>query len=317
MKVLVTGGAGFIGSALTRELLERGHAVEVVDCLTYAGRVDNLPAEVPLHACDITVRSVLGNVFERVRPDAVAHLAADSHVQRSFGDFQRFIHVNAGGTETVLDACVQHGVRSVLHVSTDEVFGNTALGAYAYEEDRPAPRNPYAASKAAAEMVVRAYRGYRALPVKIARLANCYGPRQHVEKLIPCAIARIVSGMPVEIHGDGLQRRDWLYVEDAARGLADVIERGPACANFHLPAWQEASVAVVVGHVIRALGRGDIVRVPDRPGGNDLRYGMAGQRAFDLGWRPTTHLRDGIEQTVAWYLEHQDRLALELVEACA
>ena len=298
-----------------RELEALGHAVVVYDALSYAGNESNLEGtRIQLRKADICDRDRVKVALDEFGIEAVVHMAADSHVQRSFGDFQRFIRTNVAGTETVLDACAAMGVRNVVHISTDEVFGYVTHGNWAYEDAPLRPRNPYSASKAAAEMVVRAYREYRGIQAKLVRLSNCYGPRQHIEKLVPRAIARISSGLPVELHGDGMQIRDWLHVEDAARGIAEVLLEGDPGGTYNLPGGQERSVAVVVGTIVREMGLGNVVMAPDRPGGNDRRYGMARSEAR-LTWRPLTKFLDGIRETVEWYRAHPERLNVELEAA--
>jgi dTDP-glucose 4,6-dehydratase len=321
LRVIVTGGAGFIGSTLVRTLVERGHTCAVIDALTYAGRVDNVNDggvnRALIYQNDVNERAAVRAVIEHFQPDAIAHLAADSHVQSSFRDFTRFLRTNVEGTESILESALLSGISNVLHVSTDEVFGDVAPGEWAFEDAPLRPRNPYAASKAAAEMVVRAYQGYRGLPVKMARLSNCYGPRQHVEKLIPRVVARISAGLPVELHGGGRQVRQWLHVEDAARALAVIIERGEGGQTYNVPSTDERSVAKVASEICDHMKRGEVIDAPDRPGGNDQRYGMSERNITPLGWTPVMPFSASLRSTVDYFVEHSDRIALDAIAEAA
>lgn len=301
-KVIVTGGAGFIGSQLVRELERREYQVVVLDCLTYAGSPKNLEGtHADLQQVDIRDVDAVSRLVRSVAPHSIYHLAADSHVQRSFGDQRRFLEVNAIGTENVIAAALNHIVRHFLHVSTDEVFGDVLEGRVD-ENGSIQPRNPYSASKAAAEAVVSAYRNWRGYPITMVRLSNCYGPRQHVEKLIPRTISRLALGQEATIHGDGLQKRDWLYVVDATRGIVDAVEKGRPGQTYNLPGPSECTVLGVV-ELLRAHIGGTARHTDDRPGAADRRYGMSGDKALrELKWFPETRFPDGLQATVEWYI---------------
>lgn len=308
---LVTGGCGFIGSQVVRELESRGWRVAVLDCLTYAGNPKNLEGTgAKLFTADVRDPHEVRRVLRESSPQAVFHLAADSHVQRSFSDGRRFLETNAIGTENILDAACAQLIRRVLHVSTDEVFGDVLVG-NADEDSAIRPRNPYAASKAAAEGIVWSYRNWKNFPITMVRLSNCYGPRQHAEKLVPATIARLVAGLGAIIHGDGKQVRDWLHVNDAAHGIVDALEHGAPGSTFNLPGGCELSVRDIVALITRQVAPSLYPFFSsDRPGAADRRYGMIGPRAVrQLQWYPRVDLDKGLRATVEWYLSNRERVA--------
>ena len=331
MRILLTGGAGFIGSALVRELLARGHEVLVLDKLTYAGVEASLteisahPAYQFLHA-DILDGAVLADVFGRFRPDAVAHLAAETHVDRSIDGPAVFIRTNVVGTQVLLDEALAYwrgldgAARDAfrfLHVSTDEVFGS--LGAEGrFSETTPYdPRSPYSASKAGSDHLVRAWGHTFGLPVLISNCSNNYGPRQFPEKLIPTLILKALAGEPLPIYGDGSNVRDWLHVEDHARALRLMLEEAPSGRTYCVGGDAERTNLQVAHAVSAALDdlsprrdglsyRAQIAFVDDRPG-HDRRYAIdASLIARELSWRPRTDFEAGVRQTAAWYLAHPD-----------
>jgi len=328
---LLTGGAGFIGSALVRELLARGDEVLVVDKLTYAGVEASLD-EVALHPgfrflkADICDASAMAGAFHDFQPDRVAHLAAETHVDRSIDGPAVFIQTNVVGTQVLLDQALAYwrgltgaardGFR-FLHVSTDEVFGS--LGAEGrFDETTPYdPRSPYSASKAASDHLVRAWGQTFGLPVLISNCSNNYGPRQFPEKLIPTLILRALSGESLPIYGDGLNVRDWLFVEDHARALALMLQVAEPGRTYCVGGNAERTNLQIAERVCEALDhlqpRSDgfsyqtqIVFVEDRPG-HDRRYAIdAGRIAQDHAWRPRIDFDTGLRHTVIWYLEHSD-----------
>lgn len=305
--ILVTGGAGFIGSQVVRELEARSYSVVVVDALTYAGNPSNLSGtNARMVVADIRDRDEMRRIMRETQPYGVLHLAADSHVQRSYADQRRFLEVNAIGTDNMLAAASDLLIRRFVHISTDEVFGDVVEG-FMDEEGAIKPRNPYSASKAAAEAVVFSYRNWKGFPVSMVRLSNCYGPRQHVEKLIPATISRLFVKQPAIVHGDGQQVRQWLHVTDASRGIVDVMEKGEPGETFNLPGSAEFSVLTTVQLLGAIIGDTAEWRfVHDRPGKADRRYGMSGIKARNLlGWRPQVDLQAGLQSTVAWYLGNQ------------
>ncbi|RLB58104.1 MAG: dTDP-glucose 4,6-dehydratase [Deltaproteobacteria bacterium] len=332
--VLVTGGAGFIGSNYVRHLLETepGAKVVVIDKLTYAGNLANLrdlpsgqAGRLSFHKVDVADAPAVAEVFSRFQPRSVVHFAAESHVDRSIHEPQVFLKTNVVGTQVLLDACreswkVSDGWQEgtvFLQVSTDEVYGT--LGPEGrFTEDTPlAPRSPYSASKAAADMLVMAYHNTYGLPVAVTRCSNNYGPYQFPEKLIPLMIRNALNHEPLPVYGDGRQVRDWLHVEDHCRALELVRRRarpgsvyniggGTEMENIELVKLLVAKLREVVADT--AVDEGLIRHVTDRPG-HDRRYAIDASRIGDeLGWRPQVAFADGLERTIRWYIEHTDWL---------
>jgi len=327
--VLVTGGAGFIGSSLVRRLVADGLGrVVTVDALTYAGHLENLTeaADAPNHRfveLDITDGEGLRALFDEERPDAVLHLAAESHVDRSIDDPAAFVRTNVLGTQTLLEAARRHHARldedaradfRYLQVSTDEVYG--ALGPEGrFTEASPyRPRSPYAASKAGADHLARATFETYGLPVLVTNCSNNYGPYQFPEKLIPLTILKALAGEPVPVYGDGSNVRDWLHVDDHVSGLLAALERGRPGETYLIGGDGERSNLEVVRAVLGALNEaapGDrdyqelVTFVPDRPG-HDFRYAVDASRSRrELGWKPSRSFEDGIRETVRWYVAHR------------
>lgn len=304
MQVLVTGGAGFIGSQVVRELVDRGARVVVLDLLTYAGR--------RRHLAGLPHRLVVGDVADAavVRAamdgcEGVLHLAAESHVSRSLGDPTPFFRTNVDGTRVVLEVALELGIEKVVHMSTDEVFG-------ASRDERPAgpdapfrPGNPYAASKVAAEAVVMAWRHSFGSRATLVRCTNNYGPRQHPEKAIPCWTLAALEGGPIPVHGAGTARRDWLHVSDCARGLVDVLEQWAPAATRHF-AGGDVRVNRRVAEQVGALCGGHrLVFGPERLGQDRVYLLDDADTRAALGWRPEVGFAAGLAATVAWYRAHQ------------
>lgn len=330
MRILLTGGAGFIGSALTRELLARGHEVRVLDLLTYAGVAASLselegdPAYSFVRA-DIADPVAVAAVFADFQPQAVAHLAAETHVDRSIDGPAVFVRTNVVGTQVLLDQALatwrglageaRDGFR-FLHVSTDEVFGSLGEEGRFSETSPYDPRSPYAASKAASDHLVRAWGHTFGLPVMISNCSNNYGARQFPEKLIPTMILRALRGESLPVYGDGANVRDWLFVDDHARALADILERGAAGRTYAVGGDAERTNLQLVHALCAVLDRlrpspdgrphaGRIQMVEDRPG-HDRRYAIdAALIREELGWTPQVDLDEGLERTVRWYLENE------------
>ena len=326
MKLLVTGGAGFIGSAVVRLAIARGHEVVNLDALTYAACLDNVAsvAEDPGYAfehADIRDPAALETVFARHAPDAVMHLAAESHVDRSIDGPGAFIETNVTGTYNLLQAARGYwegkgrpqGFR-FHHISTDEVYGS--LGATGqFTEDTPyAPNSPYSASKAASDHLVRAWAETYGLPVLLTNCSNNYGPYHFPEKLIPVVILNALAGREIPVYGAGENVRDWLYVEDHADALLCVLERGRVGRSYNIGGENEAKNIDLVRMICAILDRERPVDRPysslisfvtDRPG-HDLRYAIDPTRIRqELGWRPSVTLQEGLERTVRWYLDNE------------
>ncbi|MEY4983578.1 MAG: hypothetical protein RIR62_1844 [Pseudomonadota bacterium] len=327
MKILVTGGAGFIGSAVVRLAVSRGHAVVNLDALTYAACLANVApvTNSPLYAfeqADIRDRAALDRIFSTHAPDAVMHLAAESHVDRSIDGPADFIETNITGTFNLLESARAYWTRAgkpdgfrFHHISTDEVFGS--LGpAGMFTEDTPYdPRSPYSASKAASDHLVRAWHETYGLPVVLTNCSNNYGPYHFPEKLIPVTILNALHGKPIPVYGNGLNVRDWLYVEDHAEALLTVLERGALGRSYNIGGENERTNIDLVRTICalldemrpRAAGSyADLVTfVADRPG-HDARYAIDPSRIRDeLGWRPSVTVEEGLRRTVRWYLENE------------
>jgi dTDP-glucose 4,6-dehydratase len=328
--LLVTGGAGFIGSALIRQLIaETDTKVVNLDALTYAGNLESLAdaRQHPRHVfeqVDIRERDGVDRIIREYRPDAVVHLAAESHVDRSIDAPGVFIETNVGGTLNLLEAAraywssLDSSGRSkfrFLQVSTDEVYGDLgADGPGCTEDGRYAPSSPYAASKASADHLARAWRRTYGLPVLVTHCSNNYGPFQFPEKLIPLTILNALEGKPLPLYGTGENVRDWLYVEDHVRALRLVLDGGEPGRSYHISGREartnlevvEAICAILDARAPRSEGRhADLIRfVPDRPG-HDRRYALDDTRVRDeLDWRPAESFATGLEKTVRWYLAH-------------
>lgn len=311
MKLLVTGGMGFIGSNFILYMLERNPHLQVInfDALTYAGNPDNvLEAEGALGYTfikgDITDRSAVLDAMDGV--DAVVHFAAESHVDRSIQDSRPFVYTNVLGTLTLLDAAKQKNVKRFIHVSTDEVYGSLGPTGLFTEETPLAPNSPYSASKAGSDLLARSYFHTYGFPVIITRCSNNYGPRQFTEKLIPTIITRALEDQSIPVYGDGLNIRDWLYVEDHCSALNAVLERGVPGEVYNIGGNQEKTNVEIVTRILQELGKSEslITYVADRLG-HDRRYAIdATKIAKELGWTPSYDLNSGLRQTLAWYRDH-------------
>ncbi|MGW5879067.1 dTDP-glucose 4,6-dehydratase [Nocardiopsis terrae] len=312
MRVLVTGAAGFIGSHYTRTLLAGGYTgldrvdVTALDTLGYAGRRDNLPAEHP------RLTFVRGDVCDPVLMrdivpghDAVVHFAAESHVDRSLEAAGVFVRVNVQGTQNLLEACLSGGVERVVHVSTDEVYGSLSEGSWS-EESPLLPNNPYSASKAAADLIVRAYVRTHGLDASVTRCTNNYGPRQHSEKFIPSSITRVLTGREITLYGDGSHVREWLHVDDHCRAIHLVLMKGTTGRVYNVGGGD----GLTNRHMARTLldlcgAEGSRVRtVADRKG-HDRRYSLNDARIREeLGYAPQVPFLEGLADTVSWYRDH-------------
>ena len=331
--LLITGGAGFIGSNLVRRALDEGHTVVNLDLLTYAGHRESL-RDVERHpkhrfvVGDIGDRTLVDALLDAHRPDAVLHLAAESHVDRSIDDASAFLRTNILGTHVLLDAARRYvgtgaaprGFRHV-QVSTDEVFGSLGLDGRFSETSPFAPNSPYAASKASADHLVRAWGHTYGLPVVTTHCSNNYGPYQFPEKLIPLMILNALEHRPLPVYGDGLNVRDWLFVEDHCAALLAAALRGAAGETYCLGGDGERTnlalvdtlcrlldeLAPAAGHTPPPGGYGALKTfVRDRPG-HDRRYAIDASRAKEaLGWKPARTLEEGLRETVQWYLTHRE-----------
>jgi len=327
MKILVTGGAGFIGSAVVRLAVSRGHHIVNVDALTYAGCLANVApvADNQRYAfehVDIRDRAALDNVFATHKPDAVMHLAAESHVDRSIDAPGDFVETNITGTYNMLEASRSYWVGAdklegfrFHHISTDEVFGSLSVEGMFTEDTPYDPRSPYSASKAASDHLVRAWHETYGLPVVLTNCSNNYGTYHFPEKLVPVVILSALAGKEIPVYGQGLNVRDWLFVEDHADALLLVLEKGVLGRSYNIGGENEARNIDLVQSICTILDRkrpkdaaySDQINFVQDRAGHDLRYAIDPTRIRDeLGWRPSVTLDEGLERTVDWYLENED-----------
>ncbi len=311
MKLLVTGGAGFIGSNFIRYILSRrGFQVVNFDLLTYAGNLQNLAG---LQAGD-NYRFIQGDIASREQVagaldpgiDAIVHFAAESHVDRSILDASEFVRTNVLGTQNLLETARRKGISRFIHVSTDEVYGSLPGGGKFKENSPLAPNSPYAASKAAADLLARAYHRTYGLDVVTTRCGNNYGPYQFPEKLIPLMVSNALDDDPLPLYGDGLYTRDWIHVLDHCRALEAILLEGRDGAVYNIGAGGERTNLEVARRILDILGKSEnlISFVADRPA-HDRRYAVDSSRLrLELGWSPRIPFEEGLDQTVRWYRDH-------------
>lgn len=330
MRIVVTGGAGFIGSAVSRHLVnDLGHQVVVVDKLTYASSLASLEPIAAsnlyqLEKLDICDADALMRVFEQHQPDAVIHLAAESHVDRSISGSAVFVQTNVVGTFNILETARRYLAGSgqsvakafrIIHVSTDEVYGSLCAPELFTEDTPYDPSSPYSATKAASDHLAKAWHRTYGLPVIVSNCSNNYGPYHFPEKLIPLTILAALEGNPLPVYGNGLNVRDWLYVEDHARALALILQLGLPGHTYNIGGRNERTNIDVVRRICEIMDQANPVGAPhdrlinyvtDRPG-HDLRYAIdATKLETELGWRAQETFETGIERTVRWYLDRRD-----------
>ena len=327
MKILVTGGAGFIGSAVVRHAINAGHSVVNVDKLTYAACLDNVASiadneNYVFFQADICDRAAIDSILKDTQPDAIMHLAAESHVDRSIDGPGAFIETNVTGTYTLLEAARSYWTAQgkpksfrFHHISTDEVYGSLGPTGMFTEDTPYDPRSPYSASKASSDHLVRAWAETYGLPVVLTNCSNNYGPYHFPEKLVPVVILNALAGKDIPVYGKGENIRDWLYVEDHADALLTVLAKGEVGRSYNIGGENEAKNIDLVRMICAHL---DVMRpketpyaeqitfVTDRPG-HDMRYAIDPTRIrTELGWRPSVTLEEGLEKTVRWYLDNED-----------
>jgi dTDP-glucose 4,6-dehydratase len=314
MKVLVTGGAGFIGSNFIKYMLKEHKDYKVInlDKLTYAGNLENLKdvennSNYVFVKGDITDREIVGKIFSD-GIDYVVNFAAESHVDRSIEDPGIFLKTNVLGTQVLLDAAKKYGVKKYLQVSTDEVYGSLGETGYFTEQTSLSPNSPYSASKASADLLVRAYHHTFGIPVNITRCSNNYGPYQFPEKLIPLMIINALHGKELPVYGDGLNVRDWLYVEDHCRAIDLVLHKGKIGEVYNIGGNNEKANIEIVKLILKELNKPEslIKYVKDRPG-HDRRYAIDSSKIQnELGWKPTYNFDEGMKKTIRWYLDNEE-----------
>lgn len=316
MKLVVTGGAGFIGSNFIRYMLKEHSDCTVlcIDSLTYAGNMDNLSdvaedSRFRFVRADITNRGAVYALFRVLRPDAVVNFAAESHVDRSVSDPSVFVNTNVVGTGVLLDACLEYGVQRFHQVSTDEVYGDLPLDRpdLAFDEESPLrASSPYSASKAGADLLTLSYFRTFGLDVTISRCSNNYGPYQFPEKLIPLMTVNALRDLPLPVYGNGLNVRDWIYVEDHCRAIDMILRRGASGGVYNVGARCELRNIDIVRTICDVLGKPQslVTYVGDRKG-HDLRYALTTDKIErELGWKPLTPFDEGIRRTIKWYADN-------------
>ncbi|WP_055481105.1 dTDP-glucose 4,6-dehydratase [Sphaerimonospora mesophila] len=314
MKILVTGGAGFIGSHYVRSLLsgaypgyENAH-VTVLDKLTYAGTLANLaPVETNPRLAFVRADISDMNRLRDVVPghDLIVNFAAETHVDRSITSAGDFVTTNVQGTQRLLQAALEAGVRTFVQISTDEVYGSIETGSWT-EEEPPLPNSPYSAAKAGADLLCRAYHRTYGLDVRVTRCSNNYGPYQHPEKVIPLFVTRLIDGRPVPLYGDGRNVREWLHVADHCRGIQLVVDKGSAGEIYNIGGGVELTNLELTERLLAAFGVGweMVEHVRDRPG-HDLRYSVDSTKIRSIGYEPVVDFDEGLAEAIRWYRDHE------------
>lgn len=313
MKILVTGGAGFIGSCFIRHELKKHPDYKIInlDALTYCGNIENLkdiennPHYKFIHG-NICDKSLVREIIKEV--DCVINFAAESHVDNSIKTPEIFVETNVSGTLNLLQASKELGIERFLQVSTDEVYGTLGKDGYFYETTPLAPNSPYSASKASADLLVRAYHETFKLPVLNTRCSNNYGPYQYPEKLIPYFISKLLKNEKVPVYGDGLNVRDWLYVYDHCEAIDTVLHKGKIGEVYNIGGHNEKTNLEITHLILEAMGKDEtsIEYVKDRPG-HDRRYAISNDKiTSELGWQPSITFEEGIKLTIDWYLNNQE-----------
>jgi dTDP-glucose 4,6-dehydratase len=310
-KLLITGGAGFIGSEFVRQAVKQDYEVTVIDKLSYAGDLGRLKAaeqNFDFHKIDIADQEAVEQVFKSRRPDIVVHWAAESHVDRSIADPSPFLDTNIKGTLVLLDAARHFGIKRFINVSTDEVYGELGGEGKFYETSPLNPNSPYSVSKASADMLGRAYYRTYGVPVITVRPSNNYGPWQYPEKLIPVVIYGALQNEKVPVYAKGENVREWLFVADCVEAVFRIIQNGITGDIYNIGSGEEKRNIDVVKAILQILGKTEeqIEFVKDRPG-HDFRYSLNSDRiCTELSWKARVPFHEGIEKTVAWYLDHMD-----------
>ncbi len=310
--LLVTGGAGFIGSEFVRQAVNNGLNIVVLDKISYSGDLERLSSvkhKIQFYKTDIAQKTALENVFKKVKPTAIVHFAAETHVDRSIHhSIDPFIQANVIGTQNLIELSRKYQIKRFIHISTDEVYGQSRSGKF--KENSPiSPNNPYSATKASAEMLVKAAIHTFEFPAIIIRPANNYGPWQYPEKFIPVIITKALKGANIPVYGKGLQIREWLHVTDCASAIHFILKKGTIGEAYNIGSYFEKPNIETAKTVLKLLGKNkdQIEFVKDRPG-HDFRYSVDCEKLHKLGWKPKVTFKEGISQTVDWYMSHQDWL---------
>jgi len=313
MKLLITGGLGFIGSNFVRHILTKYPDYKVInlDKMTYAGNPENLQdiendSRYQFVKGDICDKELINELISGEKPDAIINFAAETHVDRSILDPDAFIKTDIFGTHNLLEAVRNYQIKKYLQISTDEVYGSTEKGKF-IEEDNLKPNSPYSASKAGADLLARAYYKTYNLPILITRSSNNYGPYQYPEKLIPLFVTNLIEGKKVPLYGDGLNVRDWLYVLDNCSGIDIVLHKGKIGDIYNIGADNEKTNKEITEIILNGLGKDEssIEYVKDRPG-HDRRYALDSTKLKKLGWKPKYNFEQAMKKTIEWYKNNPD-----------
>lgn len=313
MRVLLTGGAGFIGSHLCKLLLRRGYEVTVLDALTYAGNKANLVGceelgDFAFFEGRIQDRARVDEIIEERGIEAILDTAAETHNDRSLISANAFLDTNVQGVYTLLEAAKDHKLQRFLHVSTDEVYGSTVQGEFT-EESPMEPNTPYSASKAAGDLLCRAHFVSYKTPVVVTRGGNTYGEFQYPEKLISLSLVRLLQGKKIPVYGEGLQRREWIHARDHAAGILKAFESGSDGETYNISDSNERENRWIVGRILERLGLSEemVQRIPDpREGAHDFRYSMSSVKLRKIGWEPEIDFADGLNHTIDWYKDNEE-----------
>ena len=310
-KILVTGGAGFIGSEFVRQGVKNGYKIIVVDKLSYAGdlkRLEVVSGKFKFYKTDICSKTKIAQIFKKEKPQTVVHFAAESHVDRSIQDSTPFIETNIKGTQILLDLSLKYNLKRFIHLSTDEIYGDIKRGRFS--ENSPInPSSPYSASKAAADCLVKSYIRTYNFPAIIIRPCNNYGPWQYPEKFIPLAIHRVLNNKRIPVYGKGLNRREWMHVSDCVKAILLVLSKGKVGEVYNIGSGQEKRNIDVAKKILRILNKpkASIQLVKDRSG-HDFRYSINFLKMTKLEWRSVVDLEKGLKNTIDWYVNHRDWL---------
>ena len=315
LKILVTGGAGFIGSEFVRQGVAKGHHIIVIDNLTYAGdrgRIKTVEKNIAFYKVNVTAGTKVEAIIKREKPQAIVHFAAETHVDRSIQNAHPFIDTNIVGTQTLIDLALKYKIPRFIHISTDEVYGEITQGKFR-EDSALQPSSPYSSSKAAADLLIKAaIRTYR-LPAIIVRPSNNYGPWQYPEKFLPVILLKALRNKKIPVYGDGNNIREWLHVSDCVRGIYFVLEKGGIGETYNIGSDVEKKNIEVAKTILKLLNKPEdlIEFVKDRPG-HDLRYALDCMKLHNLGWKPQIAFEEGFHQMVEWAKENQDWLESKL-----
>ncbi|OQX53994.1 MAG: dTDP-glucose 4,6-dehydratase [Candidatus Omnitrophica bacterium 4484_213] len=310
MRILVTGGAGFIGSEFVRQIIPESYKPIVVDKLTYAGDLERLKevrGKYKFYKADICNKKKIEEIFAREKPQIIVNFAAETHVDRSIINATPFIETNIKGTQVLLDASEKYKIKKFIHISTDETYGEIKKGRFS--EDSPlSPNSPYAASKAAADLLIRAYIRTYKFPAMIIRPCNNYGPWQYPEKFIPVVICKALQNKKIPVYAQGLNRREWLYVADCVAAIALILEKGKIGKIYNVGSGVEKRNIDVAKSILKMLGKSEnlIQFVKDRPG-HDFRYALDSPKIQKLGWKPKVDFYQGLRKTVKWFTSNSLR----------